>query len=368
MNRSLYFAYGSNLNASDLARWAREKGLGIPRLERVCLAFLPDQTLVFPRYSKRREGGVLGYVESLGSVVEGVVFSVESELDWQLLDQKEDAGKSGAYSRVQVDVIDQSGKLLKVWTYRANVDQPRKHYQPSDAYLEVVKRGLTEHGLGTDAVEAAATEAQLRIVNGFFFYGTLMRGESRFDCLKAFGITCCLLADTNAVLVDLGAYPGMLPATASDQAVHGEFVRLTDANAALQALDEIEGFRGYGKSGSLYQRTLICVHVGDHRFRQAWAYQVAKPAPDQPRIPSGDWREHRGVREKFLLSLAKLHLETPKKAGQAGAPGLGLGGQDAQSNANPDSLDPQVVSQRLMSRRISERSLVRRSGTWTAGC
>lgn len=368
MKSSLYFAYGSNLNAFDLARWAAENGLKPPRLKRVCIAYLPDQALVFPRNSDRRKGGVLGYFHSIGSVVEGVVFSVESDADWALLDRKECAGSSGAYSRVQVDVIDQDGNLLKVWTCQANVDGLLKHYPPSKEYLDVVRHGLTEQGLGTEAVEAAAQGKPPKILDTFFFYGTLMRGESRFDCLKRFGITCCLLADTSGSLVDLGAYPGMTPPTDAAQIVRGEFFRLTDASEALRTLDGIEGFRGYGKSGSLYHRTLICVHVGDHRFRPAWAYQVAERRPDQPQIVSGDWREHRGVREDFLLSLAKLHLQARVEAEVVATQQQSYGDEQQHPRCESESDELQLVCQRLISRRISERSLVRRSGTWTAGC
>lgn len=156
MNPQYYFAYGSNLNARDLAEWAVEKQASTPKLVSVCTAFLPDRALVFPRYSQRRKGGVLGYTDSPGSVVEGVVFKVESEADWQLLDRKEGAGKSKSYFKVLVDLIDEQGNLFKAWTYQANSESPRKHYQPSKDYYQVVEQGLKDHGLNTDSLKAAA--------------------------------------------------------------------------------------------------------------------------------------------------------------------------------------------------------------------
>ena len=56
-----YFAYGSNLNFSDLAQWCKKKGLELALNEKsATIAFLPDYYLAFTRYAIGRSGGVRG--------------------------------------------------------------------------------------------------------------------------------------------------------------------------------------------------------------------------------------------------------------------------------------------------------------------
>lgn len=160
----------------------------------------------------------------------------------------------------------------------------------------------------------------------------------------------------------------MLPAVGSEQLVQGEFICLNEAKTALRTLDEIEGFRGYGQDGSLYFRTLHRVHVGDHRFRRAWAYQLADLRPDRKLIPSGDWREHLGRREEFLLRLAQIHTLTRqlKDAAPIAATDQGVLGEQLHRESQPSN--PHVVYENLIKHRISERSLAQHSKNWTAGC
>ena len=61
-SRVLYFAYGSNLNETDLDRYCLERALPPIGLESVGLGFLPDRRLAFTHRSSSRGGGVLDVI------------------------------------------------------------------------------------------------------------------------------------------------------------------------------------------------------------------------------------------------------------------------------------------------------------------
>ena len=67
MEIAYYFAYGSNLNLSDLAEWCAREDRELTLDETAAkIAFLPDYYLAFTRYAKSREGGVLDVVKGNG--------------------------------------------------------------------------------------------------------------------------------------------------------------------------------------------------------------------------------------------------------------------------------------------------------------
>jgi gamma-glutamylcyclotransferase (GGCT)/AIG2-like uncharacterized protein YtfP len=134
-----------------------------------------------------------------------------------------------------------------------------------------------------------------------------MRGESRFDILRGFEPTCILLAECAGRLIDQGEYPAMLDPVLAGQVVRGEFIRLGEIGRAIERLDGIEGFKGFGQEGSRFRRAPRWVDVGDRRLRRAWTYLLAgSPLEGRP-IDSGDWRKHRGTSQEFLMRLAAAH-------------------------------------------------------------
>ena len=66
MNDEMYFAYGSNLNREDLARWCSGAGHRFPQGQSVTTACLPDWDLVFNHSSHSRGCGVLNVVRRTG--------------------------------------------------------------------------------------------------------------------------------------------------------------------------------------------------------------------------------------------------------------------------------------------------------------
>jgi gamma-glutamylcyclotransferase (GGCT)/AIG2-like uncharacterized protein YtfP len=124
-----------------------------------------------------------------------------------------------------------------------------------------------------------------------FFYGTLMSGFERPGRARIDPkLTAVGRGWINAMLFDLGIYPAAIPA--SDERVLGEVHRMSDVDAVLAALDEIEGYRPAQPDASLYTRIEAPVTFDDGRVAQAWAYFYNAPLGGAQRIESGDYLEH----------------------------------------------------------------------------
>lgn len=128
-----------------------------------------------------------------------------------------------------------------------------------------------------------------------FFYGTLMAG---FDRRRRAGIDSKLTyrgrGSIRAALFDLGIYPAAVPAP--EGFVWGEVYEMSDGEAVLAALDDIEGYRTDDPDKSLYARSVADVTMPDGTSRRAWVYFYNAPLGRAPRIPSGDYLEHTKVR------------------------------------------------------------------------
>ena len=128
-----------------------------------------------------------------------------------------------------------------------------------------------------------------------FFYGTLMAG---FDRRRRAGIDDRLIyrgrGAIRASLFDLGIYPAAIPSP--EGLVWGEVYEMTDPDAVLPALDDIEGYRPDDPDKSLYARSETDVKMPDGSIEQAWVYFYNAPLGQAQRIPSGDYLEHTKVR------------------------------------------------------------------------
>ena len=124
-----------------------------------------------------------------------------------------------------------------------------------------------------------------------FFYGTLMSGFERPGRSRiGTKLTAVGRGWIKATLFDLGIYPAAIPA--SDERVLGEVHRMSDVDAVLAALDEIEGYRPAQPDASLYTRVETPVTFDDGHVEQAWAYFYNAPLGGAQRIESGDYLEH----------------------------------------------------------------------------
>lgn len=97
-----------------------------------------------------------------------------------------------------------------------------------------------------------------------------------------------------AALFDLGIYPAAVPAP--EGVVWGEVYEMTEPDAVLAALDDIEGYRIDDPDKSLYARDRADVTLPDGSLEKAWVYFYNAPLGRAPRIASGDYLEHTKVR------------------------------------------------------------------------
>lgn len=365
MSSNLYFAYGSNLNIDDFRAWCGKRGFPTDLLKFKAVVSAPDYRLGFTHYSQSRNGGVLDLVACRGQIVRGVLFEVTGQ-GWEALNKKEGAPTS--YKKETITVIDELGNLHDAETYIVNAemksDKANRYIKPSVEYLRIVREGLDHWDLDHELLDAASNNEDADFPNGFFFYGTLLRGEKRFPVIEKYGIECVLLASAFGRLVDLGDYPGLVGDGRETSIVHGEFVRLSDPRKALKELDAIEGFMGYGKPHSLFHRTRMSVDVGDGRIREAWTYRLASEPKRAQVIASGDWREHLNRRREFLMRLAAIHVNGQEsqvaRRVACGYPFL----TDEDRKAMTKSLQP--LHESLANGMLSERKLAQASGLWNA--
>src|SRR5579862_9664239 len=139
-----FFIYGSNMDLAQMHERCRELSLS---------SFVADAhgwRLCFPRRSDRRKGGVGSLAEDQSASVWGVVFTV-AERDLERLDRFEGV-QGGAYRPALIDVVDQQGKTVKGWTYKA-VPQEPGDFKPHKDYIDLYVRGAKHFGLPSDYVK-----------------------------------------------------------------------------------------------------------------------------------------------------------------------------------------------------------------------
>ncbi len=273
-----YFGYGSNLHQEDLQRWAAGRGREwtgrfLGRAE------LPDHQLNFHYYSSSRSGGALNIAHRLGSLLVGGLFEVSDD-DLELLDRKEGAPR--CYRRKTIRVW-WEGQWTEAITYEVTPEYEREFCPPTPEYLQIVQQAYEQLGIPAEALHLAA-QAMHQPCCGLFVYGTLLREEPLHACLSPWKASCCLPAEVQGELYDLGWYPGLKASNRSER-VRGEFLSFPDIDQVLARLDEVEGH------GHLYERRVVAVTLGDGSQRQGWTYFYLGTV--HRRIESGDWRRHR---------------------------------------------------------------------------
>lgn len=280
----LYFAYGSNLDAENWARWCEAKGYDPASVEPLSRAWLPDYEPVFRYQSRLRKGGALDVRPRKGTATPGALFRVH---DWAGLDAKE--GLSGGYyRRAEVLALTDDGHAHPAVTYCVCDERLGSFVPPGPEYREVVMRGLSRLEHRHDQFLAAARGASSpSVANSVFAYGTLMRGERNHD------LVALRLRSTNdparvggASLVRIDWYPGLV--LSAEGVVHGELFELDDIGAALDELDPYEDFGGYRDADSLYRRSLVRAHTNGGAVL-AWTYVFLGDADGLPVIASGRW-------------------------------------------------------------------------------
>jgi cation transport regulator ChaC len=136
----LYFAYGSNMNADQMAeRCPGGRALGAARLA--------NWRLTFTRDSPKRGGGVPHIERAPGDEVWGVLWDLaESHID--ALDVYEGIA-IGAYTREEI-IVNHEGRDVGCVVYVAN---PTGYKAPSKHFLAAVVEGAEAHGLPAPYVD-----------------------------------------------------------------------------------------------------------------------------------------------------------------------------------------------------------------------
>lgn len=122
------------------------------------------------------------------------------------------------------------------------------------------------------------------MIERLFVYGTLQPGFGNHRRIGRFVRASQAACVTEFELVDLGAYPAMVP---GQGAVRG--VLLDVEPAALEIADRIEGYAA-DRAVCLYLRQRVTVHLADGRSVEAWTYVFADPdrLARHPRLVVGE--------------------------------------------------------------------------------
>ena len=142
--RPLYFAYGSNMDPTQMAARCPSAGFR-------CTARLPNHRLAFSRASRKRGCGVADVVPAGGAEVWGVVYEITEMPDLAALDKAEGfvPGRTigNSYVRTEGSVYPQAlpSTPLSVHLY---VAEKEPHPPPPDGrYLAQLIRGAEHWGL-----------------------------------------------------------------------------------------------------------------------------------------------------------------------------------------------------------------------------
>ena len=145
----LYFAYGSNMNLSQMAfRCPDAQVVDTVRLEGYRLAF-------------RTNGGGHGVATILlepDSFVDGVLWRI-SERDEQSLDHYE--GFPRLYGKEPVTVVGSDGQRREVMAYTMNSPYKEIPARPLGTYLSCILHGCRQNGIEIESVLDAGTQQEL---------------------------------------------------------------------------------------------------------------------------------------------------------------------------------------------------------------
>lgn len=291
--KKLYFAYGSNLSASDWRRYCAERKASPEGLVFRTAAWLPDWEVSFHYRSQTRKGGALTIHRRSGTAVPGALFEADEET-WRLLDQKEGVA-AGCYERIEAIALDEQGHEWPCVTYEVSAaSRTQVPVPPAPGYHEIVTAALMQLELPTQQLDAAARGDEPDLLpSALFTYGTLLRGECRWKAASEIASGEIAEATCPGALLDLIEYPGLVNAEGPEE-IAGEIVPLSPGSSVgpswVESIDAIEDFLGYGRPESLYRRVIRRVK-GAHDRKHAWTYLYIGPTSGLARVDARDWRK-----------------------------------------------------------------------------
>jgi hypothetical protein len=146
--RLLYFAYGANMNAEQIATRCEDAKL-------LTRAHLPDHTLAFHGHSKRWGGAQETASPCPGQTLFGVVYQL-SIADFDRLDiwQGVRMDGTGSYFHFPAQVIGEGGESHDILFYKKTAFGPPT--LPSSEYLAHILSGARARGLPPVSIDALA--------------------------------------------------------------------------------------------------------------------------------------------------------------------------------------------------------------------
>jgi len=122
-----------------------------------------------------------------------------------------------------------------------------------------------------------------------FVYGTLRREFAQHKVLRRLHALYAGEATVQALLLDLGYFPGALPSKDSRKRVVGELYRLPNPTRAFLVLDHFEGYRPEGPASGLFLRAVTTARRANGDTVQAWIYWLKRRPARARLIPSRDY-------------------------------------------------------------------------------
>lgn len=267
---SLYFAYGSNLDAAQM----RER---CPTARVEARATLYHHVLAFAGHSPRWQGPVATAFPVPGRQLQGLLYRLTPD-DLAALDRAE--GHPFVYERREKVVIDEHGRRRRAQVYF--LPDEEELGPPPAGYLAVLERAYDELGFDRPSLDQAA---RTRV----FVYGTLLEGEANHRLLA----TARFLREASTApafwLHDFGGFPAMVEH--GGQAVLGEVYEV-DA-PTIGKLDRLEGHP------HLYWRAPLV--LPDRTLVQTYLMPRER-VNGRAIIISGSWRTHQQERRRARAS------------------------------------------------------------------
>jgi gamma-glutamylcyclotransferase (GGCT)/AIG2-like uncharacterized protein YtfP len=154
MGTDFTFAYGSNMNSSDLRSWLERNGYNSALIVNRWLGVLEGYDFVWNYFSRARGGGAANLERKENSHVIGLLIEFERPL-LKAFDRKE--GHPLFYSRgekrVPVRRLDDN-ETVEAWLYLAKPNRgDMRDILPSRAYKKIIVDAVQEFGLPEDYIE-----------------------------------------------------------------------------------------------------------------------------------------------------------------------------------------------------------------------
>jgi gamma-glutamylcyclotransferase (GGCT)/AIG2-like uncharacterized protein YtfP len=139
MSTDFIFAYGSNMNRSELRSWLEANGYDSSLIGNVSNASLDGYDFVWNYYSQGKRGGTANLEHKEGSTIWGVLIELDESL-LKAFDRLE--GHPYFYSRGEKRVSvhrQEDGKTVAAWLYLAKPNKGgRRDVRPTREYKKIV--------------------------------------------------------------------------------------------------------------------------------------------------------------------------------------------------------------------------------------